>query len=216
MITLTTNNATPGPLDGFNAATNYSNWLIASAPTISGFNAGNFNLNTNSFVGATGIFAIEQRSYGGGQGLFLTYTATSRRSGSAGPLSPMRTADFTISSAFRTSWRRRRPSGPVIETLASIHYMENRSQPRPDWITFWLLESRSPELTVELVQTLPAETEQLIIRRPLLAIAVADDLPRLRKALDAEVRAEQDKDRAYWEPLKREMEAFRRAERGGE
>jgi hypothetical protein len=34
----------------------------------------------------------------------------------------------------------------------------------------------------------------------------------IRLALDAEVRAEQDKDRAYWEPLKRELESFRLAE----
>ena len=32
---------------------------------------------------------------------------------------------------------------------------------------------------------------------------------------DAEIRAEQEKDRRYWEPLKREMEEFRRAERQG-
>jgi len=35
----------------------------------------------------------------------------------------------------------------------------------------------------------------------------------LHPALDAEVRAEQEKDRAYWAPLKREMEEFRRLER---
>jgi autotransporter-associated beta strand protein len=70
LITLTTDNSTPGPLNEFNAATNYSNWLIASAPTISGFSANLFTLNTSSFVGATGIFAIEQR----GGDLFLTYT----------------------------------------------------------------------------------------------------------------------------------------------
>ncbi len=40
------------------------------------------------------------------------------------------------------------------------------------------------------------------------------EIPALREALDAEVRAEQEKDRIYWEPLKREMEAFRRSERG--
>jgi hypothetical protein len=49
--------------------------------------------------------------------------------------------------------------------------------------------------------------------RPLLTLAITPDLPRLREALDAEVRAEQEKDRIYWEPLKREMEEFRRAER---
>ena len=35
----------------------------------------------------------------------------------------------------------------------------------------------------------------------------------LRPAVDAEIRAEQEIDRRYWEPLKREMEEFRRAER---
>ena len=35
----------------------------------------------------------------------------------------------------------------------------------------------------------------------------------LQHQLDAEVRAEQEKDRIYWAPLKREMEEFRRAER---
>jgi len=38
---------------------------------------------------------------------------------------------------------------------------------------------------------------------------------RLSPALDAEARAEQAKDRAYWAPLKAELEAFRRAERLG-
>jgi hypothetical protein len=50
----------------------------------------------------------------------------------------------------------------------------------------------------------------------LLALARVGDLPALRTALDAEVRAEQDKDRLYWDPLKRELEAFRRAQRDNE
>ena len=58
---------------------------------------------------------------------------------------------------------------------------------------------------IELAAILPA--------RPLLSLAITPDLPRLREALDAEVRAEQEKDRIYWAPLKREMEEFRRAER---
>jgi hypothetical protein len=41
---------------------------------------------------------------------------------------------------------------------------------------------------------------------------MAGDLAALRPALDAEVRVEQDKDRAYWEPLKRELESLRLAE----
>ncbi len=60
----------------------------------------------------------------------------------------------------------------------------------------------------------PADAARLQSARPLLALAMDGEIPALREALDAEVRAEQEKDRIYWEPLKREMEAFRRSERG--
>jgi hypothetical protein len=103
---------------------------------------------------------------------------------------------------------------PVIEALVGIHFEENRSNPKPEWISFWLAEARSPELLIDLVVRFPAEAAAMAAStRPLLALAITPDLPRLREALDAEVRAEQEKDRIYWEPLKREMEEFRRAER---
>jgi len=102
---------------------------------------------------------------------------------------------------------------PVIEALVAIHFRENGPNPQPDWIEFWLKEARSPELLVELTSRFPVETAQLEIERPLLALAKSGNLPALRTALDAEVRAEQDKDRLYWEPLKRELEEFRRMQR---
>jgi hypothetical protein len=101
---------------------------------------------------------------------------------------------------------------PVIEALVAIHFRENRHAPTPEWTDFWLMETRSPELLIDLTTRFPAETARLQPARPLLALAIAGDLPRLREALDAEVRVEQEKDRIYWEPLKREMEAFRREE----
>jgi autotransporter-associated beta strand protein len=73
LITLQSDNATQGALDGFVPAATYTNWLIARAPTIDGFSANLFNLNSSLFAGATGTFAIEQRAVTGGQGLFLTY-----------------------------------------------------------------------------------------------------------------------------------------------
>lgn len=102
---------------------------------------------------------------------------------------------------------------PIIELLVAIHHRENGSTPRPDWIAFWLIEARTPELLQTLVRQFPAETNTLLRERPLLVHAVAGDLETLRAALDAEVRAEQAKDRAYWEPLRREIEGFRRDER---
>lgn len=103
---------------------------------------------------------------------------------------------------------------PVIELLVTIHHRENSAAPRPDWIEFWLLESRTPDLVVSLCRDFPDEAAALKDRRPLLQIAQAGDLDALRTALDAEVRAEQAKDRAYWEPLRKELEQFRHAERG--
>ena len=102
---------------------------------------------------------------------------------------------------------------PVIDALVSIHHTENSDSPTSEWIEFWLSEARSPELLIDLVQRFSSEVPRLAEKRPLLNLAVSGDLPRLREALDAEVRAEQEKDRVYWEPLKREMEEFRRLER---
>ena len=104
---------------------------------------------------------------------------------------------------------------PIIELLVAIHYRENAAAPRSDWIEFWLHEARSPELLAELAQRFPAEARAQSNRRPLLQLAFSGASDALREALDAEVRAEQAKDRAYWAPLKAELEAFRRAEREG-
>jgi hypothetical protein len=98
---------------------------------------------------------------------------------------------------------------PVIELLVAIHYRENGGAPRVDWIELWLSEGRSPELLVELAARFPAEARALAAKRPLLKLAGAGDLDALRPALDAEVRDEQAKDRAYWAPLRRELEAMR-------
>jgi len=57
-----------------------------------------------------------------------------------------------------------------------------------------------------------AEATRLQADRHLFAQAHAGDLETLRSALDAEVRVEQAKDRAYWEPMRRELEVFRRKE----
>jgi len=104
---------------------------------------------------------------------------------------------------------------PVIDALVAIHYRENHFQPTADWIDFWLKEARSAELVTELTGRFTAEATRLTATRPLLALAREGDLPALRAALDAEVRTEQEKDRLYWAPLKREMEVFRREEREG-
>lgn len=102
---------------------------------------------------------------------------------------------------------------PVIDALVEGHYHALGNDPTPDRIAFWLTESRSPERLRGLAQRFPAEARAQTARRPLLRLARDGEIEALRAALDAEARAEQAKDRAYWEPLKAELEAWRRAER---
>jgi hypothetical protein len=104
---------------------------------------------------------------------------------------------------------------PVIELLVTIHHRENAATPQVDWIAFWLREARTPELLRDLAIRFPREARVMQSARPLLAHAISGDMDAMREALDAEVRAEQAKDRAYWEPLRREMEQFRKDEREG-
>jgi hypothetical protein len=101
---------------------------------------------------------------------------------------------------------------PIIELLVAIHYRENGANPQNDWIEFWLREARTPELLKELVHRFPSQAAASSTHRPLLNLAIAGEDESLRAALDAEVRAEQAKDRSYWAPLKAELEEFRRAE----
>jgi hypothetical protein len=103
---------------------------------------------------------------------------------------------------------------PVIAALVEGHYKALNREPTPERIAFWLEESRTPERLIALVQRFPEEAAARMQARPLLRLAVAGELEALREALDTEVRAEQAKDRAYWAPLKAELEAFRRTERG--
>jgi hypothetical protein len=99
---------------------------------------------------------------------------------------------------------------PVIELLVTIHYRENARAATDDHVEFWLREARTPELLVELCQRFPTQAAELTPHRPLIGLATQGSLDDLRAALDAEVRAEQARDRDYWEPLRRELEQFRR------
>jgi hypothetical protein len=104
---------------------------------------------------------------------------------------------------------------PVIELLVTIHHRENAVHPTAEHIDFWLREARTPELLVDPCDRFPREADVLATQRPLIQRARQRTLDELRAALDAEVRAEQAKDRDYWEPLRRELERYRHEQRGG-
>jgi hypothetical protein len=58
-----------------------------------------------------------------------------------------------------------------------------------------------------------ALADELAAQRPLHQHAIQRDLIEVRTALAEEQSREREFDRLYWEPLRRELEAMRRAQR---
>lgn len=116
---------------------------------------------------------------------------------------------LSVPDLVRSKKTARNRDWPVIELLVNIHIHENLAAPQPDWIDFWLSECRTPVQLVALAGHFAPQCRALAAARPLLAVALAGDQAALLQALDTEMRAEQAVDRAYWEPVRRELEAMR-------
>ena len=88
------------------------------------------------------------------------------------------------------------------------NYFQNRDQPTPEQISFWLREMRTSRLLIDVARRFPAECEREFSRRPLLGLATCGDEAALAAALGAEEQQEREADRAYWAPLKQELESL--------
>jgi hypothetical protein len=104
---------------------------------------------------------------------------------------------------------------PMLQRLLEAHYLRQRGASTPERQRFWLLELRTPELLMEAAQQWPQLTEQIAHQRPLLLLAVSGQLDQLGEALSVEEQAERQQDRAYWQPLKAELEQLRHSMRSG-
>jgi hypothetical protein len=98
---------------------------------------------------------------------------------------------------------------PMIRRLVEAHYFQHRRRATRARVRFWLRESRTPEVLVELSQSNAALARRIVAARPLLAHAIAGNMAGLERALAAEAAAERQRDRVYWLPLRRELEALR-------
>ena len=98
---------------------------------------------------------------------------------------------------------------PMIRRLVEADYVV-RETPSDAEVEFWLRESRTPAMLISLAQTHPKLTEALIPVRPLLSAAHKGDERAIEEGLDREQRLEREADRAYWKPLRRELEDLRR------
>jgi hypothetical protein len=99
---------------------------------------------------------------------------------------------------------------PMIRRLAEANYFANQADPSPEQLTFWFQELRTPELLRDLSLAHPALAKDAITKRALIQHAISDDVPALTLSLEDEERQERLEDKAYWQPLKQELERLRR------
>jgi hypothetical protein len=99
---------------------------------------------------------------------------------------------------------------PMLQRLIEAHWFQHRNNPTPERIDFWLSECRTPDILVELAKLYPVETSIIQTRRSLLGHALKNDSKAIEESLEQERHAEVLADRAYWAPLREQLNHIRR------
>lgn len=102
---------------------------------------------------------------------------------------------------------------PMVRRLVEASYDQWFSEPSPARIEFWLRELRTPGLLLDCVHWFADDARRLASERAAVSAALSRDLAALEEQIAEEEARERALDRAYWEPLKAELEALRH-ERG--
>mgnify|MGYP005837179629 CR=1 FL=1 len=102
-----------------------------------------------------------------------------------------------------------------IRRLAEVDYLTRRAEAAEGDILWWLAELRSPAYLIELARERPDLLPRVESRPWLLRLSGADEAAIEAALADEEARARAD-DRAYWQPLRKELEELRRARRTGQ
>jgi hypothetical protein len=116
---------------------------------------------------------------------------------------------MSLSDLVRAKKTQRDKDWPMIRRLLEANYASHLNAPSDEQIQFWLLESRTPTMLVELASRYPEAVRLVRQQRSLLSEATLSDAPALQQALFDEQEAERKMDRKYWEPLKAELEKLR-------
>ncbi len=102
---------------------------------------------------------------------------------------------------------------PMIRRLVDAHYDEFGQESHEGRVRFWLRESRTPEVLIAVAAEHPEILRELLPQRPLLGETLGASRTALQQELEKERTAEQEADKAYWDPLKRELESLRQNRR---
>ena len=117
---------------------------------------------------------------------------------------------MSLPDLVRAKKTQRSKDWPMIQRLIEAHWFNHRNEPTPQRIEFWLLECRSPEIMIELVDAHPTEAGVLQASRPAIRAALDHDLDKLDETLEKERLKEAEADKAYWRPLRKELEQMRK------
>ncbi len=99
---------------------------------------------------------------------------------------------------------------PMIRRLLEADYFRRDEEVTAARLGLWLEELRTPEILIEVSRDHPEAASERAAIRPLLHTAMAGDRAALEIQLREEEAAERERDRIYWEPLRRELEVLRR------
>lgn len=82
-------------------------------------------------------------------------------------------------------------------------------RPTTEKVKWWLYECRNRNKLIKLVNKNKDLAKECAKKRPILKIALKKDIKRLEKLLDKEELLEREKDRKYWESLRKKLEILR-------
>jgi len=126
--------------------------------------------------------------------------------------SSLEVAGLSLNDLVRAKKTQRDKDWPMIRRLVEADYFTHRGKAGAKQIGFWLTEARSPEILIELKREFPAKFAQEAKKRGLLRAVGKKPVQVLEKLLRREEDHERRKDRAYWRPLRRELELLRRTQ----
>lgn len=115
-----------------------------------------------------------------------------------------------IEDLVRAKKTQRDKDWPMIRRLVDSHYEEFRTNHTNERVRFWLRESRAPRCLWDVANDHPSELLSIQQYRPLLTNLLKMNEAELLDELEREMRIEQAADKAYWDPLKKELEQLRR------
>jgi hypothetical protein len=116
---------------------------------------------------------------------------------------------MNVADLVRAKKTQRDRDWPMIQSLVDAHYEQHQEGATDDQKLFWLREGRSPRNLISIAQRYPALSTLAEQERPLVRLAATGAAAELTESLAKEQKQEQEMDRAYWEPLLREIEILR-------